>query len=246
MYLLLRKRNLPTLGVIMPSNNLVINGLRVPIPKSVIDVGGTATNYLDDFVNNIGGKEPHLSNGKRVKPLVTFVLHETCGNSATGCKETLRKEGLGVHLILDKNGIISNHADLATEICWHANQCNSVSVGMEVVNAYRPEITRDPHGDIVPSEWWTWVPKGQPKTYVTPTKIQMDVARIFVPWLCGVLQIPITFPTISLNAKKSQISGWKKFPKGWSAKPGPGIVAHRDFSSHGDGRYMLEDIIESV
>ena len=223
----------------MPSNNLIVNGARLPLPQSVLAAGGTAVNFLDDG-------EPHLRGAKRTKPLVTYVLHETAGNTAGGCKATLKANGLGVHLILDKDGVISNHADLATEICWHASQVNPVSVGMEVVNAYRPENSHAPQGHIIPAEWWTWVPKGADRTYMTPTDVQMHVARALVPWLCDHLGIPLTFPTGWLNAKKPQIAGWRSPPLGWSAKPGPGIVSHRSFSSHSDGEYMLRDLMATT
>lgn len=218
------------------SNKIIIKGERVELPRIVLDAGGTAANYLDD-------NEPHLSNGPRSQLLTTFVLHETSGNSATGCKDTLRKKGLGIHLILGKDGRISNHADLASEIAWHASQCNPVSVGMEIVNPYRPELASDPHGPVIPAEWWTWVPKNEKRLYVCPLDIQMNVILALVPWLCDKLGIPVRFPTSNLNKAKQQITGWRSPPLGWNAKPGPGIVAHRDFSSHADGRYMLERLI---
>ena len=220
------------------SNALIVNGIRLFLPRSVLDVGGTAVNYLDD-------REPHLANGLRKSPLVTFVLHETSGNSASGCKKSLVEKHLGVHLILDKDGTISNHADLATEICWHAGQVNGVSIGMEVVNAYRPETAKDPHGPVVPAEWWTWCPKGQAKEYVAPTNEQMRVALALVPWLCDHLGIPVVFPTAGLNAKKPKITGWRKPPLGWSAKPGPGIAPHLAWSSHADGQYLLEALMSA-
>lgn len=223
----------------MPSNALIINGERVLLPPSVLAVGATAANYLDDG-------EPHLSNGARVKPLETFVLHETGGNSATGCKDTIKKKGLGIHLVLDKGGLLTCHADLGSEVCWHAGQVNGYSVGIEVVNPYRPELARSPHGVVVPAEWWTWVPKGKARQYVCPTEIQIRVVVELVPWLCGVLGVPVSFPTRDLGAKKQQITGWKKPPLGWSARPAAGIVAHRDFAGHADGRFLLERVMEKV
>jgi hypothetical protein len=147
-------------------------------------------------------------------------------------------------LILDKDGRLSQHADLGSEICYHAGQANGISVGMEIVNGYRPETATDPHGPILPSEWWTWVPKGSARQYVAPTDIQMRVALALVPWLCDHLGIPVVFPTSDLVAKRPRITGWRKPPMGWSAKPGAGIVAHQDFSSHADGRYILDRMIE--
>lgn len=221
----------------MPSNTLIIRGERVPLPQAVLDAGGTAGNYRDDG-------EPHMAAGARIRPLTTFVIHETGGNTEVGAERSMQQNHLGVHLLLDVDGSISCYADLATEICWHASQCNPVSVGMEIVNEYRPEYLRDPHGPIIPAAWWTWVPMGQAKEYVCPTDAQMAVAKVFIPWICDRLGIPAIFPTRALSARKTRIAGWQKFPKGWSAKPGPGIVAHQDFSKHADGRYILEQLME--
>ena len=221
---------------LMASNMLVVGGGRLALSPAVIAVGGTALNYLDDV-------ELHLSNGKRTKPLSTFVIHETAGNTARGCKSTLINKRLGVHLILDKDGTISNHADLATEVCYHAGQANGISIGMEIVNAYRPESVRGPHGPVIPAEWWTWVPKGATREYVCPIDVQMRVALALIPWLCNQLGILVVFSTRDLCKKKPRITGWKKPPLGWSAKPGPGIVAHQDFSKHADGRFILESLM---
>ena len=223
----------------MLSNAVIVNGARVPLPDAVRSAGGRATNYLDDG-------EPCLRNGPRVKPLRTFVLHETAGNTASGCKHTLVAKRIGVHLILDKDGAISNHADLATDVCWHAGQANAISVGMEVVNAYRPESAQDPRGPVLPAEWWTWVPKGQARLYQAPTDAQVRVACALVPWLCQVLEIPLLFPTAGLDARHPHIAGWRKSPFGWSAKPGMGVVEHSSFSSHADGRYLLKKVMEAV
>jgi hypothetical protein len=220
----------------MASNTFVVGGSRLALAPAIIAVGGTAGNYLDDG-------EPHMSQGKRTKPLTTYVIHETGGNTEAGAEGTMAKRHLGVHLLLDVDGSISNYADLATEICWHAGQANPISIGMEIVNEYRPEVMKDPHGPIIPAEWWTWVPRGARREYVCPTDVQMRVALALIPWLCDQLGIPVVFPTRDLCKKKDRITGWQKFPKGWSAKPGAGIVAHRDFAGHSDGRYILERLI---
>jgi len=223
----------------MVSNNLIIGGDRVPLPNVVLAAGGSASNYLDDG-------EPHLIAGVRKKTLTTFVLHETGGNTEVGAERSMQQNHLGVHLLLDSDGSISCYADLATEVCWHAGQANGVSVGMEVVNEYRPELLSPPSGPIIPAEWWTWTPKGKARAYVCPTDVQMAVVGVLVPWLCDRLGIPVVFPTRGLCAKKTRITGWRKPPFGWRAKPGAGIVAHQDFSSHADGRYMLEHLMQDV
>lgn len=190
--------------------------------------GVTVKNFVFDG-------EPQFKCKPRKKTLTHFVLHETAGRTAKGCKSSLVKKGYGVQLILDRNGIVSCHGDLANDVMVHANQLNGTSIGIEVVNPYAPEIAKGMNIATIPADWWTWCPNKTDRRYVLPTKAQLDTLVILVPWLCDKLGIPYVFPTAGLNAKKRKITGWQL-----RAKPGPGVVAHRDFASHADGRYLLE------
>ena len=218
------------------SNCIVVDGARVQIPETLVDAGFSASNYLDDG-------EPHFRRRDRIRPISHLVLHETAGSTADGCKRTLIAKKHGVQLILAPSGDISCHGDLAKDVMIHANQLNKTSIGIEVVNPYSPKYAKPPWGpeDEIPAQWWTWVPKGAPRKYLKPTAEQMVVSRILVPWLCDVLSIPYVFPTADLGPGNRKIKGWNSKPR---AVPAPGVVAHRDFHSHADGRYMLEDLIE--
>lgn len=219
----------------MPSNSLIIHGARVPLPAEVLAAGGSAANYLDDG-------EPAFRHTARVRPLQHFILHETCGNTASGCRDTLIRKGYGVQLILAPDGRVSNHGDLAEAVMVHGNQLNPTSIGIEVCNPYCPGFARPPFGPTIPAEWWTWVPAGGAKAYVLPTPTQLAVLKALVPWLCGQMGIPYAFPTAGLNKAQRKIPGWDGHP---AAVPGPGVVAHRDFAGHADGRYLLEQLMEA-
>lgn len=196
-----------------------------------------AKNYIIDG-------EPHFKHTDRRKPLQHLVLHETAGRSADACKTTLMKKGYGVHLILERDGLLTCHGDLKLNAMAHANQCNATSVGIEVVNPYAPRLAWGMKDvSFLEAQWWTWCPDRDDRRYVLPTNAQLEVLLELVPWLCEVLEIPYVFPTSDLNRKKPRITGWNKPPLGWSAKPGPGVVAHQDFSKHGDARYPLEYLI---
>ena len=188
--------------------------------------------------------EPQFKSKPRVKPLQHFVLHENAGRSANNCKNSLARKGYGVQLILDRKGIVSCHGDLANDVMIHANQLNKTSIGIEVINPYTPQIAQGMNVQMIPAEWWTWCPDKNDRRYVLPNKKQLETLLILVPWLCQKLNIPYLFPTANLNKKQRKIKGWKTPPMGWRAKPGPGVVAHRDFASHADGRYLLEYLME--
>jgi hypothetical protein len=231
----------------MSSNCLIVNGTRVMLPDELIAKGGRATNYLDDG-------EPHLDAWPRKSPLSLFVLHETVGDTAGGCESSLlhSKSDLGVHMILDHNGLISNHGDLASEIMRHAGTANGRSIGIEVVNPYNPVFDAAPFEPTIPARWWTWVPAAKdverqlkrkgwrkvPKVYCLPSEAQIIVLKILVPWLCGVLGIPYEFPTIGNGPKKYGLNGVMSVdPK----KVAPGVYPHSAWA-HADGRYLLEQL----
>jgi len=215
------------------SNNegFIINSQLVEAPKDII-----VKNYLHN-------SEVRFKYSARTKPLQHLVLHETAGKSAEGCKGTLITHGYGVQLILARDGTLSCHGDLATDIMIHGNQLNATSIGIEVVNPYAPSIAGSMNYQTIPAEWWTWCPDKTNKNYVLPSEAQLNTLKVIVPWLCEKLGISYEFPTKDLCAKKRKILGWKKPPLGWYAKPSPGIVAHQDYSTHADGRYLLEYLL---
>ena len=208
--------------------SIVIQGKLVELPNQI-----HSTNYLSDG-------EPHLFNKPRKKQLQHIVIHETAGVSARRAKETLEKKKLGIHLILARDGKISCHADLINDVCYHGNQLNQTSIGIEVVNPYYPHIGKvvSYPVEIITAKWWTHTAKGKSKGYVLPSNEQITTLKIIVPWLCKKLNIPYSFPTWYLNKTQRRIKGWML-----KKKPDAGIVAHRDFWSHSDGRYLLERLI---
>lgn len=206
---------------------IVIQGKEVELPEEL-----QSTNFISDG-------EPHLFNKKRKKQLQHIVIHETTGVTARRCKETLARKKLGIHLILARDGKLSCHADLINDVCHHGNQLNQTSIGIEVVNPYYPKIGKVVSYPVVviPSKWWTHT-QGKSKGYVLPTDEQITTLKIVVPWLCKQLNIPYAFPTWYLNKTQRRIKGWML-----KRKPDSGIVAHRDFASHSDGRWILERLI---
>lgn len=184
--------------------------------------------------------EPLFKSKPRKKKLEHLVLHETAGRTASGCKNTLLKKKHGVQLILDRDGTVSTHGDLALDVMIHANQVNGTSIGIEVVNPYAPKLAKGMKGiRTIPAKWWTWIADKMDESYVLPTEEQLRVLVILIPWLCEKLGIPYVCPTKNLNSRMPKIKNWRL-----RAKPKPGVIAHRDFATHADGRYLLEYLIE--
>ena len=213
---------------------LIINSNFVVPPDGVI-----VTNFVFD-------NEPQFKSRVRTKPLQHFVLHETAGRTAVGCKTSLLRKGYGVHLILARDGGVSCHGDLANDVMVHANQLNDTSVGIEVVNPYAPKIAGKMNVQTLPAQWWTWCPDREDRRYVLPSQAQLKTLSILVPWLCDKLGIPYEFPTGHFSKKLRKIKGWRKAPLGWRAKPAPGVVVHQDFASHADGRFLLGYLMQNT
>ena len=219
------------------SNRIIVDNEMIPVPDDILGLGISVSNYIDD-------NEPYFKRSKRVKELRNFVLHETCGNTARGCKNTLIRKNYGVHFILAPDGHLSCHGDLARDVMIHANQLNKYSIGIEVVNPYNPifisKQNKDVFTNIIPARWWTWVPKkngNKINEYICPTEMQMNVIYKFVPWVCNIVGIPFVFPTKNLSRRNRRVK-----------MPSNGIVAHRDLMTrtcHADGRYILERLIEN-
>jgi hypothetical protein len=212
---------------------VVINGALEVLPAEIVAAGVTASNYLADG-------EPRFTPKGVLRPLTNIVLHETVGNTAAGAKRTFTSGKYAAQLILSEAGHLSCHGDLVRDLLWHGNQLNGCAVGIEVVSPYMPEIARAPFGATIPREWWCWAPKGKRQEYVLPMPCQVAALALLVPWLCGVLGVPLAFPTASLDAKRPRILGWDAKP---AARPGPGVVEHRSFAGHADGRYLLEKLM---
>ena len=200
-----------------PSNAIVLGGKSVSIPQEMVDAGFVCTNFKDDGI-------VHFKARKRTGPVMHLVIHESVTTSRETTVKILEKRDLGVHLIVGADGSVSCHADLLTEAPAHGNQLNRASVGLEVVSPYYEKNGGGPWSETIPAQWWTHVPKGQPREYVKPTDAQMDCLDHLVEWLTEIIEtLPFEFPTSGLSSKSTRIKGWKE-----KAKPGPGVVAHRD------------------
>lgn len=233
------------------SNCLIIDGKGVEISDDMISLGITASNYQDDDEKQFDQYR------KRSKKVTHFVIHESVTMSAAQTNRVLdnkRKASArkgknngkgydyGIHLNLSPDGHISCHADLVQHRLVQANHLNDESFGIEVVNPYNPIFAKPPFDKTIDGPWWCWNPKRGDKIYTLPTPAQL---RAIAP-LCELLTreidtLPLEFPTAKLNARNRRIDGWKD-----GRDPGPGIVAHRDFASHADGRYLLEYVIEQI
>jgi len=233
----------------MPSNAIIVGGVAKPIPPDLsLDCGVRCRNF------DLDGEWRFSRRRKFRKSPRHIVIHESAGGvDGYATIRSLERRGYGVHLVIHSNGNITNHGDLVQDRLVHANQCNSTSIGVEVINPYYGWRRRGPYTRVMPGSWWTHRKRPRPFTYLLPTPEQMRTLLSLVPWLCEVVpSVPYTFPTSHLGPKQRRIRGWRrnrpgddKKTRGIARRPKSGIVAHRDFASHADGRYILEELIKN-
>jgi hypothetical protein len=221
------------------SNQIIVNGQRVRLPDEYAQAGLSCSNWLDD---GDATEDVHFDGARpRTKQVQHLVIHESVTNSVAETVRVLKGKGYGVHFMIAPDGHISCHLDPVKEQVIHGNQLNGTSIGVEVINPYSPKFDRPPYEKTIPAEWWTWVPEGGVRAYTLPTEAQMAALTALVKWLTSLIPtLPLTFPTLYLSSRQQKIPNWDK-PT--SAKPGPGIVAHSDYSSHADGRWPLLEVI---
>ncbi len=209
-----------------------------------IIMGGQSYEAAGLSVDNWLDREDHdyrFINQKRSTPITELILHETVTRSHDATLRVLKPKsetnkfgrGLGVHFIVEHDGVVYQHGDVLSDLLWHASQHNGPSVGVEIVNPYEPRF--NPKG----SPWTNtiknavWAAGG---SYVVPTQLQCEA----VATLQGFLT------TLEENTPSTlQIPQWWVGRKGDGFLMGrvkgaevvrPGIYAHHNFE-HADGSF---------
>lgn len=190
----------------------------------------------------------------RKSPVTRLVLHENVGgNDVAATAEHLKKDKLGIHFMIQWDGLVTClEPDFLSKALRHGGALNSHSIAIEFASPYTSVSLANLNADSaparlgpwsvqIPKQWWTWVPAGGQPYYRCLSRAQMEAAARLVDTLLAIshpnMAVPLEFPTAKLVGK---LRGYDN--KQNPAVPGPGIVAHADYSSHADGRFPLEYI----
>lgn len=187
----------------------------------------TVQNYMLDGLVRFKNKarKPALVN--------ELIIHETVTRSAADTVLVLNQRKLGVHFIVDEEGIVRQHADLLDDEMWHASQHNGLSVGIEVVNPYYPRFmpAKGPWNQVIPAPW------AHEGRYCLPTREQAEATAQLTMWLTSSnaegLDIPRTWIGIREEAKTLSMGPFES-----AKKSAPGIYAHHYFG-HMDGAWLV-------
>ena len=159
----------------------------------------------------------------------TLLIHQSITSSVRSTERVLRNKGLGVHLMIDGDGSIHQFGDLIEQMA-HANERNSNSIGIEVVNPYTR--TRGYWTEMIdpsPVAWRGREASDTPEQIDALGKLCAFLASPSHSWegSQGVtIKVPLETPTQGPD-------GPSRGEPGWFDKDVGGIIAH----GHRPSRY---------
>lgn len=175
-------------------------------------------------------QSPRLTKPGARKAVDKLVLHETVDYAGAGdTLATLRRRKLAVHLIVDAYGKVSQHADLLTDIAWHADGLSTTSIGVECDNPYYPSNNkqRDIWPDIIDAPW------AHGGRYTVPTLATAEGAAALTEYLTTASLPGIKIPRRWVGLRNGRMS--------MTTTPGvsgPGIYAHH-YTAHADAAWLV-------
>jgi len=153
------------------------------------------------------------------------LLHESVTSSRASTLRVLKARGLGVHLIIERDGSVTQHAPLADQCAHAGGKHNKRSVAVEVVNRYYGAQAPG----MVPTIQAVWAHRGW---YVLPTAVQCEaVWGVVVDLHESIATIPLVFPG-ALNGRFV----WGRLPLMQRVRVPAGVMAHHR-TDHADGLF---------
>ena len=210
------------------TGKLIVRGQPLNPPEGLV-----VRNFLDPAVY-------HFKNQSRSHPVNQIILHETVTRSWQSTVDVLKPKsdsnpggrGLGVQLIVDHDGTVYQHGDLATDEHWHAGgqspDHNPSSVGIECVNPYYVKYMPK-NGPWTESIDAPWAAEGK---YCVPTPAQSEAICKLVGWLTSAdstLDIPLSWVGV-----ENDVMAFGRI----SPRSMPGVYAHYYFG-HADGAWLV-------
>jgi hypothetical protein len=203
------------------TRSLLVAGLPYDPPP-----GLSVTNFRSPSVEAFEGRS------RAGRSVTELIIHETVTRSVETTVAVLRQRKLGVHLIVDADGSVTQHGDLHDARLAHAGGHNGPSVGIEVVTPYYPSRLKpaDPWKRVVDAPW------AHLGNYVVPTFEQAEATSKLIAWLTSdkatALQIPRTWIGYSDGRlQMGSVAGTLRLRQ-------PGVYAHHYFN-HADGLFPV-------
>lgn len=176
---------------------IICGGKRVNIdwPKVVVMGEQGCLTAPQSAVRKRGSKKPSM-----------FVVHwDACLNSAA-CASVLVQRGLSVHFCLDNDGTIYQLVD-CNDVAFHASGANSVSIGVEVSNAfymkYQDWYEKKGFGKR-PIVGKTKCNGGTVEEHLGFYPVQEEALKVLIQTVCNHYGIPLVVPTDSAGVMENK------------------------------------------
>jgi hypothetical protein len=210
------------------TDKLIVRGQPLDPPGGLV-----VKSFLDPSVYR-------FKNQVRSRPVTQLILHETVTRSWKATVDVLKPKaadnpggrGLGVQLIVDPDGTVYQHGDLATDEHWHAGgqtpDHNPASVGIELVNPYYAKYAPKggPWAEFIDAPW------AHEGRYCVPTPASAEAVHQLTGWLTSP-ESALSIPRAWLGVKDEKMAFGRI-----AAMGDPGIYAHYYFG-HADGCWPL-------
>jgi hypothetical protein len=242
----------PPAGSITNTTFTPVNGRipEAPKPKvfdtNQIILGGVGYSFIPPnggYMHNYAKSDVwHLTCPTRKLPIFEIVVHETEGaikgkdHTDVMSYFTRADINLGVHFVIDRYGLITQHADVLTEMPYHAGKIhNPYSVGIEIMNPVGEVSLAPPGATILQNVEWT-----NSNKYVVPSPLQLESFHALVTWLTSNSRLLIPSTWIGHNAVKNtmRMSRVWKVPGQVLEPARAGIWAHAYFD-HSDAAFPV-------
>lgn len=158
------------------------------------------------------------------------VIHESVTRTRQATVAVLKARKLGVHLIIDRDGSVTQHAPF-TAACAHAEGFNvpslhnERSIAVEIVNRYYGGKAIEGE-DTIPA---MWAHKG---SYILPTPVQLESLWSVLCALEQRLVMPLTIPGWQRDWLGRRRFVWGRIKR----HEIPGVMAHARWD-HSDGLF---------
>lgn len=202
------------------TSGIVVAGQVLPAPAG-LDV----SNFHDASVHRFKGRD---RTGRAVNEVV---VHESVTRTAKDTIAVLKRRGLGVHLVVEADGRVTQHGDLAHDRLAHAGGHNGPSVGVEVTNPYYESYLRYglPWSRVIDAPW------AHKNRYVVPTPEQAEATARLVGWLTSPEATGLSIPRTWIGLDGARLA-MGRIADGDDRRPG--IWAHHRFH-HADGSWPV-------
>ncbi len=212
----------------MAVDTIIVDGVELTAPSGLV-----VRNFLDPSVIR-------FKNQARTKPVDQVIVHETVTRSWASTVNVLKPRspenpggrGIGVHFIVDHDGVAYQHGDLRQDEHWHAGgqvpDHNPTSVGIETVNPYYAKYVPSggPWKDVIDAPW---ADQGK---YCLPTPASAEAVAILVGWLTS-SQSGLSVPRSWIGLSDGKMAFTRISPRS-----DPGVYAHHYFG-HADGCWLV-------